>query len=100
MSGAIVAEVCATLLLKASAGFGRPLVGAAALAAYTLALVLLSRALHRLPISVAYPVWVGAGSVVVTVAGVVLFGDRLPPAGIAGIALVALGVIVLDVGSS
>lgn len=99
MTGAIVAEVCATLLLKASDGFGRPVVGAVALAGYGLALVLLSRALQRLPISVAYPVWVGAGSVVVAAAGVVLFGDRLTVPAVAGIALVALGVVVLNAGT-
>ncbi len=100
MSGAILAEVCSTLLLKASDGFTRPLVGAVALLGYGLTLVLLSRALARLPISVAYAVWVGAGSVVVTLAGVVLFGDRLGAAGVAGIGLVALGVVVLNVGST
>lgn len=73
MGGAIAAEVCATLLLKASDGFGRPLVGVVALAGFGLALWLLSAALQRLPISVAYPVWIGlwigVGSVVVSVAG-------------------------------
>lgn len=69
MAGAIGAEVCATLLLKASDGFARPLVGAVALAGFGLALWLLSAALHRLPISTAYAVWIGAGSVVITGAG-------------------------------
>lgn len=96
MGGAIVAEVCATLLLKASDGFGRPLVGVLALAGFGLALWLLSAALQRLPISVAYPVWIGVGSVAVTGAGAVLFGEHLGVGALLGIALVAGGVVVLN----
>ncbi|QJY48784.1 DMT family transporter [Pseudonocardia broussonetiae] len=96
MAGAIAAEICSTLLLKASDGFAHPLVGAAALLGFTLTLVLLSRALLTLPLGVAYAVWVGVGSVVVTLGGVLLFGDRLSAGGIAGIALVALGVVVVN----
>ncbi|GAA3233024.1 hypothetical protein GCM10017691_28240 [Pseudonocardia petroleophila] len=96
MAGAIVAEICSTLLLKASEGFGRPLVGALALAGFGLTLVLLSRALLTLPISVAYPVWIGVGTVVVAVGGVVLFGDHLGVGAVAGIVLVATGVVVLN----
>lgn len=99
MSGAIVAEICSTMLLKASDGFAHPLVGAGALAGFGLTLVLLSKALLRLPISVAYPVWIGAGTVVVAVGGVVLFGDHLGAGGVAGIALVAAGVVVLNLGA-
>lgn len=99
MAGAIVAEVCATLLLKASDGFGRPLVGAVALAGFGLALWLLSAALHRLPISVAYAVWIGVGSVVVTAAGVLLFDERLGGVALAGIGLVAAGVVLVNVGA-
>ena len=96
MAGAIAAEVTATLLLKASAGFTRPGLGVLALAGFGLALVLLASALHRLPISVAYAVWIGVGSVVVTAAGAVLFGEHLTPAALAGIALVAAGVAVVN----
>lgn len=98
MAGAIAVEVCATLLLKASEGFGRPLMGVAALLGYGLTLWLLSQALRLLPLGVAYAVWVGVGSVAVTVAGVLLFGDHLTPAGVGGIALVGLGVVVLNAG--
>lgn len=100
MSGAIVAEICSTMLLKASDGFAHPLVGAAALAGFGLTLFLLSKALQRLPISVAYPVWIGVGTVVVAVGGVVLFGDHLGAGGVAGIALVAAGVVVLNLGAT
>lgn len=98
MAGAIVAEVCATLLLKASEGFSRPLVGAVALGGFGLALWLLSAALHRLPLSVAYAVWIGVGSVLVTVAGVVLFGEHLGVLTVAGIALVTAGVVLVNAG--
>ncbi len=96
MAGAIAAEICSTMLLKASDGFALPLVGAAALAGFAVTLLLLSRALLVLPLGVAYSVWVGVGTVVVTLGGVVLFGDRLTAGGVAGIALVAVGVVVVN----
>ncbi len=99
MAGAIVAEVCATLVLKASDGFGRPLVGVVALGGFGLALWLLSAALQRLPISVAYAVWIGVGSVVVTAAGVLLFGEQLGAVAVAGIGLVAAGTVLVNIGA-
>jgi small multidrug resistance pump len=96
MGGAIAAEACATLLLKASDGFAHPVSGGVALGGFGPALWLLSAALQRLPISVAYAVWIGAGSVVVTVAGVVLFGEHLSVGAVAGIGLVAAGVVVVN----
>jgi small multidrug resistance pump len=96
MAGAIATEICSTLLLKASDGFAHPLVGAAALAGFACTMLLLSRALLTLPLGVAYAVWVGAGTVVVTLGGVVLFADRIGAGGVAGIALIAVGVVVVN----
>jgi small multidrug resistance pump len=96
MAGAIAAEICSTLLLKASDGFAHPLVGAAALAGFAVTLLLLSRALLTLPLGVAYAVWTGVGTVVVTLGGVLLFGDRLTAGGVVGIGLIALGVVVVN----
>jgi small multidrug resistance pump len=99
MAGAIVAEVCSTVALKASDGFAHPVLGAVALCGFGLTLWLLSAALRTLPISVAYAVWIGAGSAVVTVAGVVLFGERLSAGAVAGIGLVVAGVVVVNIGA-
>lgn len=96
MAGAIGAEICSTLLLKASDGFAHPWIGAAALAGFGVTLFLLSRALLTLPLGLAYAVWVGVGSVVVTLGGVLLFGDHVGAGGVVGIALVAAGVVVIN----
>jgi small multidrug resistance pump len=96
LAAAVVSEVAATLLLKASAGFTVPVPAAASLVGYAAAVAFLSVALGRLPIGLSYAVWVGAGSVVVTVAGVVLFGETLNAPAVLGITLVGLGVVVAN----
>lgn len=93
---AIAAEVCATSCLKLTDGYTRlwPTVGVAA--GYLLSFVLLGRALTRIPVSVAYAVWSGAGTAAVAGIGAVAFGEALGRVQWAGIALVIVGVVVIN----
>ena len=61
---------------------------------------LLGRALQVLEIGVAYMVWTGIGAAGTLIMGVVLFGEALSPAKIAGIALVMIGIIALKLAPS
>lgn len=92
----IVAEVTATLLLKVSDGFARPLPSLGALAGYLAAVVLLARTVTTIPASIAYIVWTGTGSVLVVVASAVLFSEVVTVPALAGIVLIVCGVIVLN----
>ncbi|WP_206279951.1 DMT family transporter [Streptomyces luteoverticillatus] len=99
LAGAIGAEVTATVALRASDGFSRPLAFAVVVAGYVTAFFLLSRVLARgLALGVAYGIWSAIGVTLVSVIGAVWFGDRLTWAQIGGIALVAAGVLALEVG--
>ncbi|MEV0532732.1 multidrug efflux SMR transporter [Kitasatospora sp. NPDC050463] len=97
---AILSEVCATSCLKLTEGFSRlwPSVGVAI--GYVLSFVLLGRALKHIPVSVAYAVWSGAGTAAVAGIGVVVFGESLGRFQWLGIALVIVGVVVLNLRSS
>ncbi|GJF30803.1 QacE family quaternary ammonium compound efflux SMR transporter [Kitasatospora sp. NE20-6] len=97
---AIAAEVCATSLLKLTDGFSRlwPSLGVAA--GYVLSFLLLGRALRQIPVSVAYAVWSGAGTVAVAAIGAVFFAEPLGRAQWFGIALVVLGVAVINLRGS
>ncbi|MEU6235460.1 multidrug efflux SMR transporter [Kitasatospora sp. NPDC047058] len=97
---AILSEVCATSCLKLTDGFSRlwPSVGVAV--GYVLSFVLLGRALKHIPVSVAYAVWSGAGTAAVAGIGVVAFGESLGRLQWLGIALVIVGVVVLNLRSS
>ncbi|MFG2908169.1 MULTISPECIES: DMT family transporter [unclassified Kitasatospora] len=93
---AIASEVCATSCLKLTEGFTRlwPSLGVGI--GYALSFLLLGRALKHIPVSVAYAVWSGAGTAAVAGIGVVAFGESLGRLQWLGIALVIVGVVVLN----
>lgn len=95
---AVSAEVIATSALKASDGFSRAGPVAVLAVGYGLAFFMLSKALRTIPVGVAYAIWSGAGIVLVTLAGYFLFRQRLDPSALAGMALIILGVVVMQAG--
>ncbi|MEU8579271.1 DMT family transporter [Streptomyces abikoensis] len=99
LAGAIGAEVTATVALRASDGFSRPAASMVMVTGYVTAFYLLSRVLARgLALGVAYGIWSAIGVTLVSVIGAVWFGDRLTWTQIGGIALVAAGVLALELG--
>lgn len=98
---AIVAEVAGTLSLRATEGFTRvvPIIGV--VAGYGISFVALSFALKRgLGLGYSYAIWSGAGTVLVATLGWLLFGDKLTWGAAAGMALVILGVVVLNLSGA
>ncbi|GAA1959355.1 DMT family transporter [Kitasatospora viridis] len=97
---AITSEVCATSCLKLTDGFSKlwPSVGVGI--GYVLSFLLLGQALKKIPVSVAYAVWSGAGTAAVAAIGVVAFGEHLGKFQVAGIVLIIAGVILLNMRAS
>jgi small multidrug resistance pump len=96
---AIMAEVIATSALKASIGFTRPLPSIIVVVGYGLAFYLLSLVLRTLPVGVAYAIWAGLGIVLVTLVGIVVFGEKPDLPAVLGISLIVAGVVMLQVFS-
>ena len=96
---AIVAEVIATSALKASMGFTRPLPSVVVVVGYGLAFYLLSLVLRTLPVGVAYAIWAGLGIVLVTLVGIVVFGEKPDLPAVVGISLIVAGVVMLQMFS-
>lgn len=94
---AILSEVAATSALKASEGFTRLAPSVVVVIGYGAAFYFLSLALRTIPMGVAYAIWSGVGIVLISLAGWVLYAQRLDPAAVAGIALIVAGVLVLQV---
>jgi quaternary ammonium compound-resistance protein SugE len=63
--------------------------------AYLVDLVLLSIPMRQLPVGTAYSVWVGIGSVGVTLFGIVLLGESASPLRLACLGLILAGVVGL-----
>ncbi len=97
--GAIVGEVVGTSALKATDGFTRFWPSVVVVVAYGVAFFLLSLSVQRFPIGVLYAVWSGLGVVLIAIAGVVLYGDRLDMPAIAGLVLIVSGVVVIQLFS-
>lgn len=93
---AILAEVIGTSALKASAGFSRLWPSVVVVAGYGVAFYFLSLTLKHIPVGIAYAVWSGAGTVLITVIGVLAFRQKIDLAGVIGIALIVAGVLVLN----
>ena len=96
---AIVAEVIATSCLKSSEGFTRLLPSLATITGYAIAFFFLSLALKAIPVGIAYAIWSGLGVMLITLVGLVWFGQRLDLPAIIGLGLIVAGVAVINLFS-
>lgn len=93
---AIGSEIVATVSLKLSDGFTRPLPVVAVVAGYGLSFYALSITLRTIPLGVVYAIWSGVGTAAVVVIGLFLFNEVLDAVKVAGIGLIIAGVVVLN----
>lgn len=96
---AIVAEVIGTMSLRAAiedAGWVPVVV-----LAYVAAFVLLGLTLRAgMPVGVAYSVWGACGVALTALLGAVLFEEFLSGTSVLGIALIVVGVVLIETGST
>ena len=97
---AIGFEVVGTSLLKQSAGFTRlwPSVGTGA--AYLASFWLLAQVLRVMPVGIAYAIWSGLGIVLISAIGWAVFKQRLDMPAVLGLAMIAAGIMVINVFSN
>lgn len=100
LSAAICSEVVGTLALRYTHGFMKLLPSLVVIVAYSLSFYMLSLALRNIPVGVAYAIWSGVGTAIVVLAGMLLFGERLAITTVAGLALIIVGVILLEINLS
>ncbi|SEW35279.1 small multidrug resistance pump [Chitinophaga sp. YR573] len=96
---AILAEVTATSALNASNGFTKLIPSSIVVVGYGVAFYCLSLTLKSIPLGIAYAIWSGLGVVLTAIVGLLLFKQKLDVAAIAGLSLIVIGVIVLNVFS-
>lgn len=97
---AIVAEVVATSALKASEGFSRLWPSVTVVVGYGLAFYLLALVLRTMPVGIAYAFWAGLGIVLVTLVGILVYGEKPDLPALLGLAMIVGGVVVIQVFSS
>ena len=96
---AIVSEVIGTTALTASNQFTRLWPSLLTAAGYGLGFYFFSFALKSIPVGVAYAIWGGVGIVLVTLIGYFYFRQRLDLPALFGIALIVVGVLVMQLFS-
>ncbi len=99
LGGAIILEVIGTTALQQSAQFTRALPTAIMAVCYALAFYALSVVVQYMPMGVVYAIWSGFGIALISVIGAMFLGQHLDWAAVAGIAMIAAGVIVINLFS-
>ena len=98
---AIIGEVIGTTLLKVSDGFSRLGIGILSLLFYGVCFIALSFALKQeMGRNVAYAVWSGAGIVLTSLIGVLIWHEAMQPVHMLGLVLIIAGVIVVNLFGS
>ena len=95
-----VFEIGFAIGLKYTEGFTRLWPSVGTVVAAGISLWLLTQALRTIPVGTAYAIWTGIGAVGAFVVGAVFLGEPLTPLRIAGVALVASGLVVLKLAAS
>ncbi len=97
---AIIFETVGTTAMKMSSGFTR--IGPAIVMGicYILCFTLLTLALKQLDVSLAYAIWSGVGTALITIIGIWWFNESVSTLKVLSIVLIILGVIGLHISSS
>lgn len=96
---AIIGEVIAINALKASEEFTKVIPTAIVIIGYCCTFYFLMLALRVIPVGIAYAIWAGIGIVIVTLGAYFLFEQTLDSPAIIGIALIIMGVVVIQLFS-
>ena len=96
LSAAITAEVIATVSLKASDGFSRPIPSAITAVGYLISFWLLALVLKELSVGTTYAIWSAVGTAAVALIGIAAYGESASVLKIASLGLIVLGVIGLN----
>ena len=100
LGGAILAEVLGTTAMKYSDGFTRLLPSLGVVVGYAVSFVLLAQTLKGMSVGTAYAIWSAVGTAVIAVIGIIFLGEAAGTAKIVGLALVIVGVVVLNLGGA
>jgi len=97
--GAIVFEVAGTTAMKMSDGFTKTVPSFAMVIFYLFSLGALTFALKKFDVSMAYAIWSGVGTALITVIGFYYFKEEITLLKIVSIGFIILGVVGLHMST-
>jgi small multidrug resistance pump len=96
---AIILEVAGTTSMKLSEGFTKTIPSIVMFVFYILSLIALTFALRKFDMSIAYAIWAGLGTALITMIGILYFKESISLIKIASIALIIIGVVGLHLSN-
>lgn len=96
---AIACEVIGTSAMQASQQFTRMGPTVLMTISYIGAFYFLALTLRVMPVGIAYGIWSGLGVVLISVIGLVVFGQRLDGPAVLGLGLIIAGVVIINLFS-
>ena len=96
LGSAIILEIIATTLLKASEGFTKLLPAAGCIILDILCFYAFSEALLSIDLGVAYATWCAGGIVATTIISAAVFGQKVNTVGVIAIILIIVGCVILN----
>lgn len=96
---AIFLEVIGTTFLQKSQQFTRLTPTLVTLLCYGGAFYFLSLSLRLIPVGLAYAIWSGLGVVLISLVGLIAFGQRLDLPAVIGLGLIIAGVVIVNLYS-
>ena len=96
---AVAAETIGTTALQASSQFTKFWPSVLVVIAYAIAFYFLGVVLKYIPVGIAYAMWSGLGIVLISLIGLVVFGQGLDLAAILGLGMIIGGIVVIQLFS-
>jgi len=96
---AVILEIISTSFLKKTDQFTKITPTIISVSAIMMSFYLLSIVQKVIPIGIAYAIWSGFGIVVISLVGYFVYKQRLDLPAIIGIALILLGVVIINIFS-
>ncbi len=97
---AIIFEVAGTTSMKLSEGFQRLIPSVALFLCYAISFVAITIALREIEVSIAYAIWSGVGTALISLIGICYFRESLTMLKVLSIVFIILGVIGLHLAGS
>ena len=95
--GAILLEVCGTMLLPFTENFTKPLPSVGLVVFYTLSFYLMTFTLGKLPLAVVYATWSGMGIFCISVLSFYLLGQSLSWQVMLGMGMIVASVTLVNI---
>jgi small multidrug resistance pump len=100
LAGAIFLEVGGTIAMKVSDGLSKATPSIIMTVCYIASLALLTLALKKIELSIAYAIWAGVGTALIAIVGILYFKEPATAIKLLSLALIIAGVVGLNLSGA